>query len=270
VAEPTIVPSAAADERPVQTTDTASKSTKWFHFRGRVLLVIPAAFLVIAIVYAPRQMAQQRAITALKELNVPIRTQPLIVPGVAQLFGEDYAVEITDVYMRDPQVNDEHLPVLSGLRSLQKLELAGSNITSAGLENLTRLPNLYTLHLADTKVTDDGLESLTRFPNLGILSLNNTPISNDGLTQIGKLPKLEHLFLDGTEISDAGLAHLSKLETLKELSCVGTKITDAGLPHLYGLNNLEVLKVYNTEVTRPALEELHQVLPNCIVWEPDE
>ena len=75
------------------------------------------------------------------------------------------------------------------------------------------------------------------------------------------------MFLSG---ADAGLAHLSGAITLKELSCVGTKITDAGLEHLKGLKNLEVLKVYNTAVTRPALEELHTVLPNCMVWEPDE
>ena len=253
-----------------RTGDAIPRGPKWFHFRGRVLLVIPVALMVLAAIYVPRQVAQRRALVALKAINAPVRTQPLLVPGIAQLFGEEYAQEITDVYMRNPEVSDEDLHIVAGLRSLQKLELAGSNVTSAGIENLTGLLNLYTLHLADTKVTDEGLTHLARLRSLGILSLDNTPISDAGLMHVAKIPKLERLYLDGTGISDAGLAHLSGLVTLKELACVGTKITDAGLQHLRGLENLEVLKVYNTQVTRAALEELHTVLPKCMIWEPDE
>jgi len=254
----------------VQASQATPTARKWFHFRGRVLLVIPAAFLILAAIYVPRQIAQQRALVALKAMNVPVRTQPVPIPGIAQLFGEEYAQEITDVYMRNPDVSDEDMHIVAGLKSLQKLELAGSSVTSAGIENLKGLPNLYILHLADTQVTDEGLAYLPRFQNLGILSLDNTAISDDGLANVAKIPNLERLFLDGTGISDDGLAHLSESITLKELACVGTKITDAGLVHLKGLYNLEVLKVYNTAVTRAALEELHTVLPKCMIWEPDE
>lgn len=264
MAESKTVSEAQSNEQPSQT------SPKWFHFRGRVLLLIPVAVLVLAAIYVPRQLAQGRALVALKAKAIPVRTQPLSVPGVAQLFGEDYAQEITDVYMRNPEISDQDLHIVAGLPTLEKLELAGSSVTSAGIENLKSLPKLYTLHLADTQVTDEGLAHLPRFRSLGILSLDNTAITDAGLVSVAKIPMLERLSLDGTGITDAGLAHLSGLATLKELACVDTKITDEGLVHLEGLKNLEVLKVYNTKVTRAALEKLHVVLPNCMIWEPDE
>jgi hypothetical protein len=173
-----------------------------------VLLVIPAALLILIGVYAPRQLAQRRALVALKAMNAPVRTQPFPIPGIGQLFGEEYAQEITDVYMRNPAVSDEDLHIVAGLKTLQKLELAGSSVTSAGIENLKGLPNLYTLHLADTQVTDEGLVHLPRFKNLGILSLNNTAISNSGLAHVAKIPNLERLYLDGTGISDEGLSQV--------------------------------------------------------------
>jgi hypothetical protein len=47
-------------------------------------------------------------------------------------------------------------------------------------------------------------------------------------------------------------------------------MTDAGLEHLKGLKNLEVLKVYNTQVTRAGLEQLREVIPKVVIWEPDQ
>jgi Leucine-rich repeat (LRR) protein len=248
----------------------SASSLKWFHFRGWILLLLPVAVLLLLAMYVPRQMQQARALAALKQLDVPIRTQPLPIPGIESWIGKEYAVEVIDVYMRDPRIQDADLHAIGGLRSLQKLELVGSQITSSGLANLKRLPNLYILHLANTPITDEGLVHLTQFPNLGILSLDQTAITDEGLRHVGTLPHLERLYLDGTKITDKGLEYLSAAEGLIELSCVGTPITDAGIQHLYGLKKLEVLKVYNTSVTREALEKLHTVLPQCMIWEPSE
>lgn len=251
-------------------TEANSTPRRWFHFRLRVLAVAPLALLVLFGFYAPRQMAQRRALVALRENQAVVRTDPIAVPGVEWLFGKDYAQEITEVYWLDPKLTDDKLEVLRGLPSITKLELAGSQVSSAGLAHISGLPNLYTLHLANTKVDDKGLAHLGGLKNLGILSLDRTGVTDGGLELLGRMRQLERLYLDGTALTDKGLAHLAGLNQLKELSAVDTKITDAGLKHLTGLKGLEMLKVYNTEVTREGMEELHRTLPQCVIWIPTE
>ncbi len=243
---------------------------KWFHFRARILLIIPAALLVVAAIYGPRQQKQRNALLALKEMKAQVRTEPLLLPGVGQVFGDEYAQEIVGVYIRNPDLKDTDLNAISGLRTLQKLELAGSKVSANGLKHLTGLPNLYILHLADTDVTDDGLVHLSELHNLGILSLDNTKITDAGLASLAPLKRLERLFMNGTNVTDDGIAHIGKLTSLKEFSCANTGLTDDCLKHLTGLKNLEVLKLYNTKITREALEDLRNELPNCAIWEPDE
>ena len=252
------------------TTASAASSPKWFHFRGWILLLLPVALLILLAIFVPRQLRQARVLAELKKLEVPVRTQPIPIPGIDLLVGNQYCTEIVDVYMRDPRITDNELALVSGLNSLQKLELVGSQVSSAGLRSLQGLSNLYILHLANTRVTDEGLRNLTQLPNLGILSLDQTSITDEGLQSVAAIPRLERLYLDGTPITDKGLETLGKAKGLIELSCVGTRITDEGILHLYGLKNLEVLKVYDTKVSREALEKLHVALPKCMIWEPTE
>jgi Leucine-rich repeat (LRR) protein len=241
---------------------------RWYRLRWRVLLLIPLALLLVAAVYVPRQMRQARAMAALKELNVVVRTQPTSLLGAELLLPQQYADEIVEVYWRDPALDERHLASLAGLSSIEKLELSGSNVTSQGLAHLAGLSKLYMLHLDDTQVTDDGLAALTRFRGLAVLSLDHTRVTDAGLAQLEKMPQLERLYLNGAAITDAGLPHLAKLTSLKELSLVGTQITDAGLAHLKALNNLELLKIHDTRVTQRGLDDLHVALPKCVIWLP--
>jgi hypothetical protein len=243
---------------------------QWFHLRWPVLLVIPGALLIVGAVYGPRQLAQRRALVALEKLGATVRTQPVPLPGVRQLLGDDYAQEIIEIYLRNPKLTDQDLEVLRGLKTLQKLELAGSSVSSQGLACLQGLSNLYTLHLADTKVGDEGLAYLAGLSNLGVLSLDNTAITDAGVSQFARMPQLERLLLSGTGVTDAGLSQLGKLTNLRELSLVGTKITDAGLVHLKGLTKMELLRLYNTKTTPEAMKELHAALPKCVIWVPSE
>jgi hypothetical protein len=241
---------------------------KWYSLRMRVLLLIPLALLVAAGFVVPRQLQQQRAIATLKQYKAVIRTQPASLMGAELLIPPEYADEIIEVYWRDPELDEQHLAVLGGISSLEKLELSGSKVSSAGLPHLRRLFKLYMLHLDGTQVGDEGLASLSRLRGLGVLSLDHTRITDAGLAQLEKLPNLERLFLNGTAVTDAGLVHLSKLTKLKELSLVDTKISDAGLRHLKGLKEMEMLKIHDTQVTQQGMNDLHEALPKCVIWLP--
>ena len=247
-----------------------TKARKWYHLRWQVLFLIPVAVGLVAAVVVPRQLRQARAVQQFKRLGVIVRTQPTPLLGLELLLPQEYADEVIEVYWRDPQLDESQLQVLRGLSSIEKLELAGSKVSSRGLVHLAGLSNLYMLHLDDTEVDDAGLAHLARLKNVEVLSLGNTRVSDAGLVHLERLPKLERLFLDGAAITDEGLPRLGKLLRLKELSLVGTRVSDVGLTHLTGLKNLEMLKVYNTQVTTAGMHNFHAAVPTCVVWIPTE
>ena len=241
---------------------------KWYQLRWQVLLLLPLALLLLAGFYVPRQMRQQRAIGTFKRLNVVVRTQPVALFGLELVLPPEYADEIVEVYWRDPALDEKQLAVLTGLGTVEKLELSGSPVTSEGLRHLAGLSKLYMLHLDGTQVGDDGLIHLSRLRGLSVLSLDHSQVTDAGLKQLRKMPQLERLYLNGTPITDTGLAQLAGLTNLKELSLVRTQVSDAGLTHLKSLKNLEMLKIHDTGVTPAGMNELHAALPKCVIWVP--
>jgi Leucine-rich repeat (LRR) protein len=257
-----------AEERDLSPTEPAPATRRWFHFRWRTLLVIPLAIALLALIYGPRQVRQRQTVLALKERQAIVRTDPVAIPLLPELAGEEYAVEVSEVYWRGPDTTDDDLTILAGLDSLQKLELGMAAIGDAGLAHLADCRGLYTLHLADTKITDAGLVHLKKLKNLGVLSLDRTAVSDAGLPHLAALAALERLFLDGTRVSDAGLAQIGRLEGLRELSLNGTKISDEGLKGLYGLKRLELVKLNETAVTLAGMQALQKALPRCHILIP--
>jgi hypothetical protein len=66
---------------------------------------------------------------------------------------------------RHPEKNKRHWPRSRGLKelkSLQALDLAGAQVTDAGLKQLAVLKNLQTLDLGNTKVSDGALKELQK------------------------------------------------------------------------------------------------------------
>ncbi|WP_077027118.1 hypothetical protein [Fuerstiella marisgermanici] len=242
-----------------------SKQLAWFHLRLRTLLILPAAMLILGIVFVPRQLAHHRALVGLRKLNGIVRTEPVALPGVSTVFGDDYAQQVREIYLRNPDVTDDDLQILDGLKGLQKLELSNAGISDAGLVHLSNLPDLFILHLSDTKVGDAGLESLQSLHSLGILSLNDTPVTGKGMVHLQRLPALERLFLNQTGVDDDGLRAIGQIHSLKELTLNNSQVTDAGLQHLQSLSNLEILKLADTSVTEEAVSALRSALPACYI-----
>ena len=58
--------------------------------------------------------------------------------------------------MANSDVNDDTLMLLVGLNRLRELDLNDSQITDAGLVEISKLPNVHDLRLARTKITDEG------------------------------------------------------------------------------------------------------------------
>lgn len=88
--------------------------------------------------------------------------------------------DVAVLQMANPDVNDQSLELLKGMKLLQELDLNGSQVTDAGLETLKDLPALAKLRLARTKITDKGFRStLFAKESLMELDLRGTEVSRE-------------------------------------------------------------------------------------------
>ena len=99
---------------------------------------------------------------------------------------------------------------LTDLPNLKSLSLDDTKITDAGLLRLRGLMKLERLVLANTQVSDAGMAHLTDLPNLKSLSLDETNISDASITSFEKMPALRLLIVYETQITDEGAAELHR------------------------------------------------------------
>jgi hypothetical protein len=79
-----------------------------------------------------------------------------------------------------PDVTDQALESLRGLKLLKELDLNDTQITDAGLAILRDLPALEKLRLARTKITDKGFrDALLDKDSLMLLDLQGTQVSSE-------------------------------------------------------------------------------------------
>jgi Leucine-rich repeat (LRR) protein len=166
---------------------------------------------------------------------------------------------------RHPNIGDEQLKALRGLKGLRFLRADNIRVTSRGLEHLATLPDLQGLWLSNTAITDAGLKRIARIKSLRVLVIDRVRITDNGLAALVQLPNLEHLSLWRNYITDAGCRHIGRMSELRHLSLDETKVTDAGLKHLRHLKNLEYLSVWRTDVTDEGIRELKRALPELNV-----
>jgi hypothetical protein len=101
-------------------------------------------------------------------------SDPKTAPDMKQ--KQDVAV----LQWANPDVNDQSLESLKGMKLLRELDLNGSQVTDAGLETLKDLPALAKLRLARTKITDKGFRStLFAKDSLMELDLRGTQVSRE-------------------------------------------------------------------------------------------
>lgn len=108
-----------------------------------------------------------------------------------------------------------------------------TELTDAGLTELSVLRNLTSLDLTRTQVTDQGLKELKAFKGLTALGLGGTRVTDKGVKELAAHANLTTLFLNNNlSLTDTGLKELSSLKNLATLNISSTKVTDAGVDEL--------------------------------------
>ena len=80
---------------------------------------------------------------------------------------------VLGIHFKGSQITDTGLSHLSGLTTLEWLELGNTQVSDQGLRYLNGLSNLYWLDVGSTQITDEGLTHLIGLKNLKLLHLDN-------------------------------------------------------------------------------------------------
>lgn len=105
---------------------------------------------------------------------------------------------------------DEHLALLAPVADhITWLNLAGTQVSDAGLAALAAMPRLTSVHLERTAITDAATPQLAALQNLEYINLFGTKVTDAGLEPLKGLPKLKRLYLWQTGVTAAGAQALA-------------------------------------------------------------
>ena len=178
--------------------------------------------------------------------------------------------------LRGTKITDTTLQHLSGVTSLEVLDIGFVQVTDVGLDALTSLPNLKELVIGGNKLTDVGLQPLRQMPGLMSLDLSGSQrtdsglwsisLTEPGLDAVATLKNLRHLRLNGTGVSGRGLEKLKSLVQLERLDLQGcSRIGDDAAPVLAAFPALHLVDLTGTAVTQKGIATLRRAKPACKV-----
>ena len=139
---------------------------------------------------------------------------------------------------------DSDLDRVAGMATLERLNLAQTRVTDAGLERLRPLRRVRELDLYFSEFfTDDGVAMLRDWKQLERLNLRGTRVTSRVFEPISQMTALRTLDVSYSQIDDAGVELLAELPRLERLAIGGTRIGVVALSSLKLLPELKHLDV---------------------------
>ena len=154
--------------------------------------------------------------------------------------GEQYSTSLTELYLRNLNLTDEEMALLSEFKNLKTLDLYNMSKSDkvTDISALSDLKNLTTLDLYGNNVVD--ISSLSNLTNLTKLNLFFTSITD--ISPLSNLTNLKELCLT---VDHNDLKSLSNLVNLTSLALDFSSNSD--ISPLSNLKNLEHLSLYYVE-----------------------
>ena len=158
-------------------------------------------------------------------------------------------------------IHDDHLVANPTRRSLQRLVLAGCQLTANGLRRIPPSAELQWLDLAGAPIGNADVTRLAPNPvSLRQLRLERTRIDADLLGWLSEATHLRELDLSSTRVNDTVIASLAA-PNLTVLWLTGATVTDACVDGIAKMKNLESVDLQKTQVTPRGLDRLRSARP---------
>ena len=160
-------------------------------------------------------------------------------------------------------VAKEHLPVERFV--VTEINLKNQDLDESELHFLKHLRQLQTLDLSKTASSDIALKFALKAPKLSRLYLMGTNVTRQGFEQSGPKKQMFSLSVSlASGIDDLAVTAIAeKMPGLRFLSISSTNVSDRGLSDIAGLNHLRVLQMPQTNATKAGITTLAAALPDC-------
>lgn len=168
---------------------------------------------------------------------------------------------ITEVTFRDQPITDAIATEIGKLKSVTKLSLYESEMTSVGWGALGALTSVQHFDLRNCSVDNAQLrtaaKNMTRLRSLRLNGLNGkTTVDDDGLVFLKDCPELKVLAVDYLWVSVDTLALLPNPDGLLELYAAKTLADDETLGLIKDWKSLKKLRVANTSISDNGLADI--------------
>lgn len=188
-----------------------------------------------------------------------VKLSNVLSPG--GLAGFSPQSTFSEIDLDNSTFNDAGLNSLAQVRTLKRVNLTGTQVSSAGLIPLGNLGELIDLDLSSTKTDNRITPVLAKLP-LVRLNCSRTAISDEGLAQLAKISTLEDLTLSFCRgVTGVGF-RVFKGAKLKKLDIGVTGFGVDGLMVLRGMATLEDLTVYEAGIVQHKNALIFGSLPN--------
>jgi hypothetical protein len=164
-------------------------------------------------------------------------------------------------------LNDETLPLLSGLVNLEEFAVDGANLTDKGMQGFAawkKLRRITFFHVlwGQKNFNGTGLEVFASLPALESFGMGGSTLTNDGLAALAKVTQLKEVNIWHTNITDEGTVHVKALTNLKKLRLAGqcnAKLTEAMVANAVTVPSIERLSFGETRLSYEALKQIKQL-----------
>jgi Leucine-rich repeat (LRR) protein/energy-coupling factor transporter ATP-binding protein EcfA2 len=165
------------------------------------------------------------------------------------------------------QINDEVVPYLVAMKSLETLGLHDVHLTTPSISALSKMMSLRDLTLRGTNINVGGAKSgqTLTFGALRSLRLQFVYISADAIDAVLKIDGLHLLSLKGSlalsDITPADISRLRELPSLLTLELSNNAIDDKWIPSLAKITQLKRLYLDATDISEDGLAKLKELMP---------
>lgn len=171
---------------------------------------------------------------------------------------------LTDLDLSGSLIGDAALEDVGTMKGLVRLRLCSADVRGPGLKSLAGLANLEHLDLSDNPIRDAAVEPLTRLPQLRTLNLSGALTEDGALKHLAKCPRLERLHV--RTATDTGLGYMSGAPALKRLEIdAAQEVTAKGVRKIADLKGLELLRVSGSQLSAEDLNDLREKHPKLSI-----
>ncbi|MBX9722205.1 MAG: hypothetical protein K2X81_12470, partial [Candidatus Obscuribacterales bacterium] len=155
------------------------------------------------------------------------------------------------------------IPPKSKLRSLSL-----SNIESLNSESfaaLSGLTSIQSLDLSRTSINDKDISTLKPMPALKELNVSSAPLKKPDFTALSKFKQLKTIKFTETGLESSCIKSLSQCVSLTDIQVDQTKVSNDALPYFANMPNLQRLDVYGAGCSASYINKFKKEHPNIFV-----